>query len=101
MELNVRSFLYGKLKQDLIPRLAARYFRPPYGIVGARTRERLAYFIDNPYIVNWSVDIADWLYGIIEHKTIKTRFFLVDSGIGGLIVHATHFMAGASWVPFA
>ncbi|EEQ35186.1 conserved hypothetical protein [Microsporum canis CBS 113480] len=39
-----------------------RYFRPPFGNVGARTRQRLAALVTDPYIVNWSVDIEDWLW---------------------------------------
>ncbi|KAM5452393.1 hypothetical protein MaudCBS49596_003210 [Microsporum audouinii] len=40
----------------------SRYFRPPFGNVGARTRQRLAALVTDPYIVNWSVDIEDWLW---------------------------------------
>ena len=40
----------------------ARYFRPPFGTVGARMRQQLAQHINNPYIVNWSVDVEDWLW---------------------------------------
>ncbi|KAM5476918.1 hypothetical protein MauCBS54593_000189 [Microsporum audouinii] len=40
----------------------SRYFRPPFGNVGARTRQRLAALVTEPYIVNWSVDIEDWLW---------------------------------------
>ena len=88
MQLNVRSFsaIYNKLKQDLIPRLAARYFRPPYGIVGARTRQRLAYFIDDPYIVNWSVDIADWLYANSSMPEMQLKTFERDVKRGGDLV---------------
>ena len=51
----------------LLPRpqtkcVIARYFRPPFGTVGARMREQLASRIRNPYIVNWSVDVEDWLW---------------------------------------
>lgn len=42
--------------------MAAKYFRPPYGTVGARMRQRLAAKIYHPYIVNWSVDVEDWLW---------------------------------------
>ncbi|KAJ5624382.1 Glycoside hydrolase/deacetylase beta/alpha-barrel [Penicillium lagena] len=38
------------------------YFRPPYGTVGARMRQQLAQHLPNPYIVNWSVDVEDWLW---------------------------------------
>ncbi|KAJ5116306.1 Glycoside hydrolase/deacetylase beta/alpha-barrel, partial [Penicillium angulare] len=42
--------------------LTSRYFRPPFGTVGARMRQTLASRIDHPYIVNWSVDVEDWLW---------------------------------------
>ncbi|CAL5866040.1 uncharacterized protein PFLUO_LOCUS247 [Penicillium psychrofluorescens] len=38
------------------------YFRPPYGTVGARMRQQLAQHLPNPYIVNWTVDVEDWLW---------------------------------------
>ncbi|KAF3390305.1 Chitin deacetylase [Penicillium rolfsii] len=41
----------------------SRYFRPPYGTVGVRLRQQLAQYINDPYIVNWSVDVEDWLWG--------------------------------------
>ncbi|KAJ5111055.1 hypothetical protein N7532_001590 [Penicillium argentinense] len=42
--------------------LTSRYFRPPFGTVGARMRQRLAKHIESPFIVNWSVDVEDWLW---------------------------------------
>ena len=30
--------------------------------MGARLRQRLAQHIPDPYIVNWSVDVEDWLW---------------------------------------
>jgi peptidoglycan/xylan/chitin deacetylase (PgdA/CDA1 family) len=72
--------------------LAARYFRPPYGIVGARTRERLAYFIDDPYIVNWSVDIADWLYANSSMPEMQLKTFERDVKRGGDLV-VMHYLS--------
>jgi peptidoglycan/xylan/chitin deacetylase (PgdA/CDA1 family) len=40
----------------------ASYFRPPFGTVAARLRQQLSRHIANPYIVNWSVDVEDWLW---------------------------------------
>jgi hypothetical protein len=59
--------------------LAARYFRPPYGIVGARTRQRLAYFIDDPYIVNWSVDIAGGDLVVMHYLSPSTVSYFRDA----------------------
>ncbi|KAF3482265.1 uncharacterized protein GIQ15_05024 [Arthroderma uncinatum] len=42
--------------------IESRYFRPPFGNVGARTRQRFAALVPDPYIINWSVDIEDWLW---------------------------------------
>jgi hypothetical protein len=40
------------------------YFRPPFGNEGARMRQRLSIATNSPtpYIVNWSVDVEDWLW---------------------------------------
>jgi hypothetical protein len=42
----------------------SNYFRPPYGVEGARMRERWAAASgsEKAYIVNWSVDVEDWLW---------------------------------------
>jgi peptidoglycan/xylan/chitin deacetylase (PgdA/CDA1 family) len=42
----------------------SNYFRPPYGNEGARMRQRLAYHLNDPnaYIVNWSIDVEDWIW---------------------------------------
>ncbi|CEJ57124.1 hypothetical protein PMG11_05829 [Penicillium brasilianum] len=50
--------------------IGSRYFRPPFGTVGARLRQQLAQHIDDPYIVNWSVDVEDWLW---ENTTTPER----------------------------
>ncbi|KAJ5965843.1 hypothetical protein N7481_012557 [Penicillium waksmanii] len=42
--------------------ISSRYFRPPFGTVGARMRQQLAKRIEQPFIVNWSVDVEDWLW---------------------------------------
>ena len=58
--------------------IKARYFRPPYGTVGARMRQRLAAHIDNPYIVNWSVDVEDWLWANTDEPWRQLRAFQRD-----------------------
>ncbi|KAJ5118952.1 Glycoside hydrolase/deacetylase beta/alpha-barrel [Penicillium atrosanguineum] len=42
--------------------IESSYFRPPFGTVGARMRQQIAKYIPNAYIVNWSVDVEDWLW---------------------------------------
>ncbi|KAK8088273.1 carbohydrate esterase family 4 protein [Apiospora hydei] len=44
--------------------LVTPYFRAPFGNEGARMRQRLAVALgtEAPYIVQWSVDVEDWLY---------------------------------------
>lgn len=61
----------------------ARYFRPPYGTVGARLRQRLAANIPNPYIINWSVDIEDWLWANSDTPERQVCAFTRDVLRGG------------------
>ncbi|KAH8690539.1 putative polysaccharide deacetylase [Talaromyces proteolyticus] len=70
----------------------SRYFRPPYGTVGARTRQRLAAFIHNPYIVNWSVDIEDWLWADTDEEERQLEAFRRDIDRGGDIV-VMHYLS--------
>lgn len=71
---------------------AARYFRPPYGTIGARTRQRLASLIDDPYIINWSVDIEDWLYANSDTPEKQFEAFKRDVRRGGnlAVMHYLH-----------
>lgn len=66
--------------------LTARYFRPPYGTVGARMRQRLAAHIDDPYIVNWSVDVEDWLWANTDEPWRQLKAFRRDVERGGDLV---------------
>lgn len=61
----------------------AKYFRPPYGTVGARMRQRLAAKIYKPYIVNWSVDIEDWLWANTDTPEKQLDAFWRDLMRGG------------------
>src|SRR6202008_1262018 len=61
----------------------ARYFRPPFGTVGVRLRQQLAQHIDNPYIVNWSVDVEDWLWGNSTTPERQLDAFYRDVARGG------------------
>ncbi|OKL62814.1 hypothetical protein UA08_01877 [Talaromyces atroroseus] len=64
----------------------SRYFRPPYGTVGARTRQRLSTLLDDPYIVNWSVDVEDWLWAGTDRPERQLRAFRRDVDRGGDLV---------------
>lgn len=63
--------------------LTARYFRPPYGTIGARTRQILAARIRDPYIVNWSVDVEDWLWANTDTPERQIEAFTRDVMKGG------------------
>ncbi|PKX91741.1 polysaccharide deacetylase family protein [Aspergillus novofumigatus IBT 16806] len=61
----------------------SRYFRPPFGTIGSRTRQRLAVYTSDPQIVNWSVDIEDWLWGDTETPERQLEAFYRDVRRGG------------------
>lgn len=71
--------------EDLLG-VKSRYFRPPYGTVGARMRQRLATHIDDPYIVNWSVDVEDWLWANTDEPWRQLKAFHRDVERGGDLV---------------
>ncbi|EED13724.1 polysaccharide deacetylase, putative [Talaromyces stipitatus ATCC 10500] len=66
--------------------IESRYFRPPYGTIGARMRQRLAAHIDDPYIVNWSVDVEDWLWANTNEPWRQLKAFRRDIDRGGNLV---------------
>ncbi|QSS64053.1 hypothetical protein I7I51_01115 [Histoplasma capsulatum] len=70
----------------------SRYFRPPYGILGARTRQRLARLIKDPQIINWSVDIEDWLWVGSPTPEKQVEAFQRDVDKGGDLV-VMHFLS--------
>lgn len=69
----------------------ARYFRPPFGTVGARTRQRLAALLDDPYVVGWSVDIEDWRWAESDWPQRQIDAFARDVGRGGSLA-VLHFL---------
>lgn len=69
-------------QQVMLTRIA-RYFRPPFGTVGARMRQRLASLIHNPFIVNWSVDVEDWLWADTDTPEKQLEAFVRHVGRGG------------------
>ncbi|KIH92250.1 hypothetical protein SPBR_02305 [Sporothrix brasiliensis 5110] len=64
------------------------YFRPPFGTEGARMRQRLALALNvtDPYIVMWSVDVEDWLWGLSSTPEKQLDAFKRDLGNGGNLV---------------
>ncbi|RDI87729.1 hypothetical protein Vi05172_g2238 [Venturia inaequalis] len=64
------------------------YFRPPFGTEGARMRQRLAASLgtDNPYIVNWSVDVEDWVWAMSDTPEKQLEAFQRDVNKGGSLV---------------
>jgi len=64
------------------------YFRPPFGNEGARMRQRLAIATNSssPYIVNWSVDVEDWLWAQTDTPEKQLDAFRRDVAKGGNLV---------------
>jgi peptidoglycan/xylan/chitin deacetylase (PgdA/CDA1 family) len=69
----------------------SRYFRPPFGTEGARMRQRLAATLDEPepYIVNWSIDIEDWIWAESDTPEKQLDAFKRDLEKGGdlMVMH--------------
>jgi peptidoglycan/xylan/chitin deacetylase (PgdA/CDA1 family) len=64
------------------------YFRPPFGTEGARMRQRLAVALNvtDPYLVMWSVDVEDWLWGTSNTPEKQLDAFKRDLARGGNLV---------------
>ena len=64
------------------------YFRPPFGVEGARMRQRLSLALgtDEPYIVMWSVDVEDWLWAESDTPEKQLEAFQRDVDKGGSLV---------------
>lgn len=64
------------------------YFRAPFGTEGARMRQRLAVALDDPspYIVQWSVDVEDWLWATGPTPEKQLEAFRRDVEKGGDLV---------------
>ena len=76
----------GAVKQ-VFGGLVSNYFRPPFGTEGARMRQRLAANLGgSPYIVQWSVDVEDWIYGTSSTPEKQLDAFKRDLAKGGSIV---------------
>ena len=69
--------------------VTTKYFRPPYGTIGSRTRQALGRHSPNAEIIMWSIDVKDWGYGIQPdgHPEAKQlQAFKDDFDKGGDIV---------------
>lgn len=78
------------------------YFRPPFGTEGARMRQRLAVALgtDNPYIVNWSVDVQDWMWAESPTPEKQMESFQNDVKKGGnLVVMHYLYESTVSYLP--
>jgi len=77
----------GAARQVFGPNIATNYFRPPFGTEGARMRQRLSAALGgNPYIVQWSVDVEDWLYAQSSTPSKQLDAFKRDINKGGNLV---------------
>ncbi|KAJ5639629.1 uncharacterized protein N7484_007491 [Penicillium longicatenatum] len=72
--------------------LQSRYFRPPFGTIGARMREQLAKRIPDPLIVNWSVDVEDWLWANTSTPEKQLEAFYRNVARGGNLA-VLHFLS--------
>ncbi|KAF6809574.1 polysaccharide deacetylase [Colletotrichum sojae] len=70
----------------------SNYFRPPFGVEGARMRQRWATAsrAERPYIINWSVDVQDWLWAETSTPEKQVDAFNSDVAKGGNLV-VMHF----------
>jgi peptidoglycan/xylan/chitin deacetylase (PgdA/CDA1 family) len=63
------------------------YFRPPFGTEGFRMRSRLAKAVGSKAtIVNWSVDVEDWLWAGTSTPEQQRVAFHRDVNKGGNLV---------------
>jgi peptidoglycan/xylan/chitin deacetylase (PgdA/CDA1 family) len=65
---------------------STKYFRPPFGNEAARFRERLAALISNGQMINWSVDVEDWLWAESSTPEKQLDAFKRDLAKGGNLV---------------
>ncbi|CAG8080410.1 unnamed protein product [Penicillium olsonii] len=69
--------------------IESSYFRPPFGTVAARLRQQLARHVPSPYIVNWSVDVEDWLWANTStpEKQLDAFYLGVEKGGNLAVMH--------------
>lgn len=78
----------GAVRQIFGPDMHTPYFRPPFGTEGARMRQRLvsALGVSDPYIVQWSIDVEDWLWAESATPEKQLEAFKRDLAKGGDLV---------------
>lgn len=62
------------------------YFRPPFGNEGARSRQRIAAVLPQGKVINWSVDVEDWLWATGPTPEKQLDAFRRDVNKGGNLV---------------
>ncbi|KAL2757918.1 carbohydrate esterase family 4 protein [Sodiomyces alcalophilus JCM 7366] len=64
------------------------YFRPPFGVEGARMRQRWAAAAgsDDAHLVHWSVDVQDWKWAETSTPEKQLDAFASDVAKGGNLV---------------
>ncbi|KAK4158272.1 hypothetical protein C8A00DRAFT_39464 [Chaetomidium leptoderma] len=78
----------GAVRQVFGADAHSNYFRPPFGTEGARMRQRLAANLGTPtpYIVQWSVDVEDWIWAESDTPGKQLDAFKRDVAAGGNLV---------------
>ncbi|RPA90453.1 glycoside hydrolase/deacetylase [Choiromyces venosus 120613-1] len=61
----------------------SKYFRAPYGTDGALTRQRLEANVPGAKVINWSIDIEDWLWAESATPEKQTDAVIRDLAKGG------------------
>ncbi|PWW75915.1 Carbohydrate Esterase Family 4 protein [Tuber magnatum] len=80
-----------ELQQDIAAvqqtlHISSKYFRPPFGNEGARLRQRLEAIIPGSQVINWSVDVEDWLWATSSTPEKQLDAFRRDVNKGGNLV---------------
>ncbi|KAK2020665.1 hypothetical protein LX32DRAFT_733898 [Colletotrichum zoysiae] len=73
---------------DMFNGLKTKYFRPPFGNEGARMRQQLVSTTgsSDAYIVNWNIDVEDWLWATSSTPEKQLDAFQRDLNKGGSLV---------------
>jgi len=66
--------------------ISSNYFRPPFGNEGAHIRQRLVKQIPAAKVVEWSVDVEDWLWALSPTPEKQLEAFKRDLAKGGNLV---------------
>ncbi|OLN95645.1 Chitin deacetylase-like protein 3 [Colletotrichum chlorophyti] len=73
---------------DMFGGLRTKYFRPPFGNEGSRMRQQLVETTgrNDAYIVNWNIDVEDWLWALSDTPEKQLEAFDRDLKKGGSLV---------------